>query len=679
MIILGQHVLAHHMLKDECDNHGAENDGTDSMNMNASVHHNEVNESANVNDGYDAKMPIASCNNECNAPSMNEKEEPVIGEGLININQWQDARLQVSMALGSIGAPALDIYLGSSSFSDNQSASSALNNDHHAQNNNLDIILDMTSTHVELLQTMNCTIQAMNIGASVQLGLVPININTHSSIGNGRVVARAEKAWIARRLKQHNNDQSKSLNDTCSMGNGHNYQPRLALQKLRNILHRTIADHASSLQSVLNSIQQIEEDGEYDSTRGEWGDFTNDLQHSTQQPTNMVLTISQLSGWVTHLGRFLSFVLSECLSRENLVRLLAGSSTSSVVRMNMMNSLQFARERMLFLHSACPLSCQSAPAYNSNLNTLGDDTNGITADNNRNVGDDSQCTNQRRQRQNAMKMIESIQATVEAARVSLWAFEQSYLDMGTDTNSDGCMSFDGVSRTESGAGENWWSQFKDMMERSYATIPEFEEQFLVPQIESSNEEALESNASELTQGENDVIVECSEHVSNATGTSRDGNLEETQDLGGLDSKHDDKTLVFSGSGIKRRTQRDTKQSAPKTSSSEPRSGILVPPPMSFSPADQMMLLRDLQQRIKTMGIAEEHEVVNMDKTCRDEVKRGQAKSAKNQKDNNRRENNKARPLFMGVSGSLLAELSSAMASNFLSDDSIPSQSDVIIE
>ena len=83
-----------------------------------------------------------------------------------------------------------------------------------------------------------------------------------------------------------------------------------------------------------------------------------------------------------------------------------------------------------------------------------------------------------------------------------------------------------------------------------------------------------------------------------------------------------------------------------------------------------------------MGIAEEHEVVNMDKTCCDEVKRGQAKSATNQKDNHKRKDNRAQPLFMGVSGSLLAELSSAMASNFLSDDSIPSSQsdvDVIIE
>lgn len=87
----------------------------------------------------------------------------------------------------------------------------------------------------------------------------------------------------------------------------------------------------------------------------------------------MVLTLSRLSSWVDRLGDYLSFALSERLSVRHLEVLAAAeedeeddeSMTTTAMAMAMRGaarrSAQFAKERIAFLHAACP---PSRPARN---------------------------------------------------------------------------------------------------------------------------------------------------------------------------------------------------------------------------------------------------------------------------------------------------------------------------
>ena len=197
---------------------------------------------------------------------------------------------------------------------------------------------------------------------------------------------------------------------------------------------------------------------------------------------------------------------------------------------------------------------------------------------------------------------------MEAARVSLWALEQSFSNEIIDDD-DAAAAKDDSSFDARGDGGNnnnddaeiaeedsevriWWDGFKDSMGRmTRASIPEFEERYIImpsaaAATDDEGREALankdDSGSVPPLAGERDA--ERSEHVSNAPPRPSEGNDD------GDDSEGDsfaDKTLVFAGSGVKK-PQKRTAAAAPSDGGSAPprrRPQRRQPPPASFG-ADQ---------------------------------------------------------------------------------------------
>ena len=107
------------------------------------------------------------------------------------------------------------------------------------------------------------------------------------------------------------------------------------------------------------------------------------------------------------------------------------------------------------------------------------------------------------------KMMDNLQSTLDAARVSLYAFEHSYHNSNCDNpspvGSEGDAELSKYDSGDDADADIWWSHFKELMERSSAYAVEFEDQFLSTQKDEEEGAAVA-----------DIATECSEHVSDAT-------------------------------------------------------------------------------------------------------------------------------------------------------------------
>ena len=640
MIVLGQHVLAHHLLNDgvggggdDCDDNASDSGGNKQNCNNDFMHNNAVPSSFSITHG-----------------EMYQQFEEI----------WNEARMKVNSQLGLIGAPPLLLSLSSSLGNQSRKKLNVYPTDDDDSSlslfqKNVECICSMVSTHVQLLQTMICIIeQTLTMGTSISLGLGPIP--TTGCVGNGRLVARAEKSWIAKHRQQH-------------------HQPmivKLSLQKLRYIIHQTIIDQTKSLQVVLdnfittdannNEEQQQQQQCTLSDTT-EWDEFVLDIQ----QP-HIILTLSQLSSWINRLGELLSFAVSTIFDTirndNNSLHSLLKESIIACVDY----STKFANERIVYLHSACPLlssSCQPS-SFDSDNHC---DTNDAVE---RNVVNEKQedyqaTTTARRRRRQAESMIRNLQATLDAARIYLWEFEQSHSNEEQTTccaaNNDAPEKEEEVDTTRES-----WSQFKDMMERSHGTISDFEDQFLSSTFSNKEDEqdaATNENSIQDVPKADGYTNESSEHVSNATIINKEEQLR-------IEPQYPifatNKTLVFSGSGIKSQS----KKQVPEKPFEEEQgiSSLSQPSSRAFNAVDQVMLLQDLQKRIKTMGlVAEEHEVVNMDDKANvgeseDDVVRAEQQQVSTISST---KNRSSQSCFLGVSGSLLAELSSTITNGTIGD------------
>jgi len=661
MIVLGPSISPHHLLES--------NDGgdTDEQNYESTPNSYTEDDVESIPDNC-VSMPLV----------LQEDELQIIGEDLIHL--LNDIRIKCSQELGSIGAP-LSSSIGNQSTKQLTNTNITTFNDVDVSSTisrgikttsqssvtyqaNLNRICNMATTHTNLIQRMNNILETISLGTSLRLGLGPTNEGIgKSSIGSGRLVARVEKNWVARQeqLKQHpqshectSNAQSKSN----PIAQQQRRQPvRLTLQKIRNILHQTIVDIATSLQETLkHAIESYSQ-----SATTEWDDFVSDLQHSMKSKSNPhILTISQLTIWINNLGTFLSFILSTILDRDGSIVLLV---SNSLIMASVKQSVQFANERIAFLHSACPVTRPQDDIMPSHTDTDTLKSNTSTGKNN----NASNISRNQKKRQ-AKQLIQNLQTTLDAARVSLWAFEQSYAeqdDIGDDivdaSSSDQSESNHDTTESDDMA---WWSQFKDLMERSQSSIPEFENQFLSTAVDedAEQESVVEMDNSDLSTARQ-VATECSELISAAEEKLSPTTTAE------LESKHPslpvNKTLVFSGSGTKSLNKKRIVMSTPAEQDSSPP---------TFNSVDQMRLLQDLQTRIKTIGLAEEHEVVNTDPHAEmidtedrveEEKDKGGAAISSN-KGNDKRQGSQS--CFLGVSGSLLAELSSTIGKEGIEGD-----------
>jgi len=495
--------------------------------------------------------------------------------------------------------------------------------------------------------------------------------------------------------------------------------PTLTLQKLRNILHRAIVDQANSLLGLLEQYppETYTQQYQHEST-AEWNIYVHDLQHSTQLPSTIILTLSQLSHWRNRNGELLSWVLSNHFLAEQTQQLHACLVfPNTLVRSDdndddcqgllssrkapLLKSMQFARERIVYLHSACPLSRPSTQEI-IRIDNIDDDhdgeessrTNVVIESELHPVNDEQDAEKKQRQRRiqrQAEHIIGTLQANLEAARITLWAFGQSYSESTTrdtiaaitataaydDYYDDDQTDIDTQDMEDDEATLIWWSQFKDMMERSYAIMSEFDEHIQsTTDSRQGAEEGKEANnvgASESSKVDGCVATEWSDHADDATGIDDENYLPHN---GCLDvpskSPHAGKTLVFSGSGIKTPSQplhtRRLKSMSSSSASSSKQGMISQTPPSALNVVDQVVLLQDLERRIKIMGLcSDEFEVTRMNEELDSKV--GNIESAIDGEDRGHHVNKIAmisnqttanRNQTFTLSGSLLAELKSTI-------------------
>ena len=558
----------------------------------------------------------------------------------------EDARLEVSKLLGSIGLPPLTTMTSMNASSSHSHHQLLVMHPPHA--------IEFANAHIDLLHSMHSVLDTLRSGTSLRLGL---GVSGDGGDCRRHVVSRVEKAWIMRHRRLHQllleevglsitptkiNDSNDNNNyDDVSTTNHRNDNgicdgrvksaPKddsatvstktkrmvLTFQKLRNILHRAVVDQAMSFHDTLKDFHDNFTPTTTTMTAlfEEWGIFVNDLRHTSHNAPP--LTLSRLSNYIDKLGSYLSFSLSVLLvvdsdKFDNITNSWCSSSDSSIKR-----SIQFANERSAYLQSACPMS---------HLHYDEDETAAMRQENGATGSVDN------------ILLLKNLQDTFQAARISLWAA----VGQSQRTSPD---------EDEINDARDWWSQFKYYIECSCSLIPVIEAQYhhLIEKTAIVNEQrrkegADEDNADLVNNSRCNNVVEVLEDAGKTTTLP---NHRSDKLLNYLD-----KTIVFSGSGVGT-SHNVTQQSIIREKAESSVSGR---PARAFTMMDQTMLLQDLERRLKSMGLVMEHEVT-MDTLTEFGNNKGDDTISENPAMMQRN------PLFLGVSGSLLLELTSAINTN----------------
>jgi len=499
------------------------------------------------------------------------------------------ARLDVSKIIGSIGVPlqafSTDCYCANNDNETMQShngngeitnINSAQHNidDQESVRNHFNSIVELATSHTALIQTMQSCLHMLSIGTGVRLGIGPNNIPASR---------RAERAWMARQLRQHDTTQQAGIKIP--------HRPQLTLHRCRQILHNAIIDQAKSLQSI--GALGVTFDRMTD-----WDDFVQDLTYTMN--SRCVLTLSQLSRWIDNLSMFLADILSSNL-------LWRGFDKETYLRMNISDSLQMVKERIVFLQSAFSLRNEESLAKSPDKKNNGPDVNNI---------------------------IDALKSTIEGAYVSLWAFEEA--------RSEEC------SKPE---WKQWLGDLNDLVKRSSSIVKELEDNLLVSsevglssggeRIDAADESLVDIEDGELCTAPTSALL-----VSDGTSKSKvpllsDNEIERNVPF--------DKTLIFSGNGC------HTSSRILKTKAGNPMKSRNASKPSSFTTFHRTVLLQDLQSRLETIGLADEYEVVAATESPDDEVMEIEDRM-RSQPSTSCRDP----PMFLGVSGSALAELTSSI-------------------
>ena len=736
MIVLGPHVLSHRPPDDGGDDDDGDGD-----------HRKEDDDEEGADedvDDHDAGALADGCLGDRRRAVDDEADDGGDdggddGDAAASLRIWTDARLAASAALGSIGAPPLSTPPPPRD-----------RRRRHSRSRGMPLCIaatDMAHAHSDLLRSMRAVLGTLRAGTSVRLGLGPIGWSGGGVGGGcclagrrddgGLPVARAERAWAeraladGRRRRRRRNEDDDGYDDDGhensrsddSGNNGHgDERPTAALtfQKLRDVLHRAIADQASSLRNALGHCRR--DDGVATATTttatttttasattmAEWETFAIDLRLSATTARRPPLTLSRLSDWIDRLGGYLSFVLSAYLGGgdddDPAHRARAGDDLVDgilVARLAAEESTRFAGEMSAYLRSACPTSRppredEIDPAFAAAATADADEGAGdgvgiegamIEADDAANPSDgkDNYATATRDGGRRGKRPtggddeLLRLRSTFEAARISLWAFGRSRpeqrrrrreVDGRRGRWNDGEDDDDGDGDDDEGTEDArvWWAHFKDFVERSVASIPGIESHFLLG--DERGERGGGGGAADAPRDDAYVAAECSEHVGDAVDGNGDGEyrLWPRAAGGGSDeAKYAGKTLVFSGSGVGVTTRRY--RSARTTGSTSGRPTPSSDPRRAFDATDQTMLLRDLELRIKTMGLSrEEHEVVvigkdfgaDVDLRVDDACERGRIDGRDNALPDMSAGQGRHGPFFLGASGSLLDELTSAI-------------------
>lgn len=373
------------------------------------------------------------------------------------------------------------------------------------------------------------------------------------------------------------------------------HRPQLTLHRCRQILHNAIVDQAKSLQSV--GAIGVTFDGMTD-----WDDFVQDLTYTMN--SGCVLTVSQLSKWIDNLAMFLADILSHNLPWRGLDK-------EAYLRMNISDSLQMANERIVFLQSAFSLRNEERLVKSPDKKNNGPDVNNI---------------------------IGALKSTIDGAYVSLWAFEE--------TRSEEC------SKSE---WKQWLGDLSDLVKRSSSMVKELEDNLLLSsevglssggeRIDAADESLVGIEDGELCTAPTSAVL-----VSDGTSKSKvpllsDNEIERNVPF--------DKTLIFSGNGC----HTTTTSRILKTKAGSPMKSRNASKPSSFTTFHRTVLLQDLQSRLKTIGLADEYEVVAVAAT---ESPDDEVMEIEDRMRSQPSTSCTDLPMFLGVSGSALAELTSSI-------------------
>ncbi|KAL7507470.1 hypothetical protein ACHAXN_004651 [Cyclotella atomus] len=497
--------------------------------------------------------------------TLNAVETDVCAETLASdalSTRWEETRIEISRLLGFIGAAPLSPPL-----SNHLNTMSKPGTDDAGSCSYFDTTTALAASHIELIQTLDFSLEVIRKGASLRLGLGPIHP------GNERVIARAEKAWAERELRQN-------------LGLDSNHFPRLTLSKSRQILRQIMIDLGTSLKVILSHlVNNIES--------AQWDEFIEDMQYYSHQNAH-VLTLSTLSLWLNGLRDLLSFVMSELLS------VCSGTQGRQFVTL-LEQSVQLANERTQYLQSAFNLllSNDGFPSVMTSTAQLSDDSTS----------------------RGAISTIQQVQSTLEAAQVSLWALNQSFLE--------------GQDQSTGSPAENprvWLSQFKELLSQTESSMHLFENAFLPASIDEDLQNIEEESATAISTINN---VQSTELINEEPPEEQEVQDTVINRHSVSANEHADKTWIFSASGQQSSIRR-------KRSEHEPRAAS-----RSSEMFEQALLMRDLEKRLCTIRLAKEHEAVRLDANKDD----GGDLNAKEMR---------SVPLFLGVQGSLLSELSSAL-------------------
>ncbi|KAL7467459.1 hypothetical protein ACHAXS_007700, partial [Conticribra weissflogii] len=602
---------------------------------------------------------------------------------------WQSCRLEISIGLGSIGAPplgqtALRLLCNTICSGDQTDLTNAISSENllcpQESKARFGVFLQLSAAHISLLQTMDGVMHVISAGTGVRLGLGP-----HAAAGAGGrnatftsgcrgTVFRAERAWISRILRMNSKFKSNCMQQS---------EPNLTLQRSRHILFQAIVDQVTSLHGLLQVLGQ---ESEEQSAYAEWNEFVRDLQHSLRSilpngRNTPMLTLSQLSSWISRIGSLLSYILSGYLSSGGLGHLFEDPCIEMVQQ-----STQMAIERVAFLSSVFPLTVmfqKEQSKQDPNRVETTETPLGWAENTEGNELTQSQRQHGKRQAKNIIERLHSIMGT---ARITLWAFENSFSNCSNATFLCGegdeydCThtmqkSFlECIDENENVSPDIWWSEFKDLISQSWASVTEFEVKYFVKSNEDNSKDGSVVSEQNAEPSNKAVSDHCFEFVSNIPSKLAGGNNR-------TDEQYTEKTLVFSGSG----TQNKTRQ-MPKNGS---KLDNVVPSKPAFNAIDQNSLLRDLEKTLKIMKLAEEHEVVAGDqddmtepnqnelfqfsgglKSIDDSVRPATVDKSKQKGIGN------SQPFFLGVSGDLLSELSSVVAENLSKVEKINSDSNV---
>jgi len=353
MIVLGPHVLSHRPHDDGGDDRGPddEGDGDGDGDGGDDDHRKEEDDEEGADEDvddrdHDAGALADGCLGDRRRAVDDGADDEADdggddGDAAACLRIWTDARLAASAALGSIGAPPLS------------TPPPRDRRRRHSRSRGMPLLCiaatDMAHAHSDLLRSMRAVLGTLRAGTSVRLGLGPIGWSGGGGVVGGCLagrddgglpVARAERAWAeralagGRRRRRRNEDdgydddghENSRSDDNDDNGHGDNNghgdeTPAAALtfQKLRDVLHRAIADQASSLRNALGHCRR--DDGATaatttttttttatTATMAEWETFAIDLRLSATTARRLPLTLSRLSDWIDRLGGYLSFV-----------------------------------------------------------------------------------------------------------------------------------------------------------------------------------------------------------------------------------------------------------------------------------------------------------------------------------------------------------------------------------